>query len=197
MNIYPFFLAVILTAILFYAIKTTRKLIYSPEDAPYTHYTLVLGAGLKKNRQPTDILTDRIITACKLIENGKTDYLIMSGTIRDGYYNEPISMKNYALSRGIINSAILIDGQGTTTFQSCVNVMDNQHPKDLLVVSQNFHLPRALLIARAMGINAFGVQATNFHFSALKKIFWSTREVFSIPVNLVRICVYYLNHKMV
>ena len=196
MIIYSLFLPAILVVFLVYAILATRKLTYSPDNAPKTRYTLVLGAGLKKNGQPTDILADRILTACRLIEQGRTDYLIMSGTIRNGHYNEPESMKHYAVSRGIAASAILIDGNGTTTFRSCVNVLQNQNPKDILIVTQNFHLPRALLIARAIGMNAFGVQATIFHFSTLKKIFWSTREIFSIPVNLLRICVYYLDNNM-
>ena len=197
MIIYPILCVAILAVFLVYTIQTTRKFIYSPENAPKTRFTLVLGAGLKKNGQPTDILADRIITACKLIEKGRTDYLIMSGSIRNGHYNEPESMKNYAISRGVAASAILIDGNGTTTFRSCVNVLQNQNPKDILIVTQNFHLPRALLIARAMGMNVFGVQAIIFQFSALKKAFWSIREIFSIPVNLLRICAYYLGSNMV
>ena len=197
MIIYPILCVAILAVFLVYTIQTTRKFIYSPENAPKTRFTLVLGAGLKKNGQPTDILADRIITACKLIEKGRTDYLIMSGSIRNGHYNEPESMKNYAISRGVAASAILIDRNGTTTFRSCVNVLQNQNPKDILIVTQNFHLPRALLIARAMGMNVFGVQAIIFQFSALKKVFWSIREIFSIPVNLLRICAYYLGSNMV
>ena len=197
MIIYPILFVAILAVFLVYTIQTTRKFIFSPENAPKTRFTLVLGAGLKKNGQPTDILADRIITACKLIEKGRTDYLIMSGSIRNGHYNEPESMKNYAISRGVAASAILIDRNGTTTFRSCVNVLQNQNPKDILIVTQNFHLPRALLIARAMGMNVFGVQAIIFQFSALKKVFWSIREIFSIPVNLLRICAYYLGSNMV
>lgn len=177
---------------LFFALLATRTLTRSPEDAPYTQFTLVLGAGLKKNGQPTDILADRVLTACELIELKKTDTLIMSGTIRDGSYDEPEAMKKFALSRGVADGVILVDEQGTTTFRSCVNVLQNQQPKKLLIVTQHFHLPRSLFIARALGMDAIGVPANIFQFSAPKKIFWSIRELFAIPINLLRLCIYYL-----
>jgi len=195
MTISAFFISACLAGILCYVFLATRKVTRSPEDAPYMQYTLVLGAGLKKNGQPTDILADRVLTACELIDLKKTDTLIMSGTIRDGGYDEPEAMKKLALSRGVAGSVILADGQGTTTFKSCVNVVENQQPKNLLIVTQHFHLPRALFIAHALGMDATGVPANILNFSALKKIFWSIRELFAIPINLLRLYIYYFSDK--
>ena len=197
MTIAAIFIPACLAGILCYTLLKTRNHTRSPEEAPYMQYTLVLGAGLKKNGQPTDILADRVFTACELIGMKKSDFVIMSGTIRDGDYNEPEAMKKFALSRGVAHSAILIDGQGTTTFKSCVNALNNLHPKDILIVTQNFHLPRALFIARALGMDATGVPANIYNFSALKMFFWSIREIFAIPVNLLRLCIYYLCRCMV
>jgi SanA protein len=195
MSISTLFIPICLGGILFYALLATRNHSCSPDDAPHTQYTLVLGAGLKKSGQPTDILVDRVLTACELIEKEKTDFLIMSGTIRDGDYDEPKAMKKFALSRGLADSIILVDVEGTTTFRSCVNALNNLHPKKILIVTQHFHLPRALFIARSLGMDATGVPANVFQFSAPKKIFWAIRELLSIPINILRLCIYYLSDK--
>jgi len=179
--------------IIIYSLWLTHKFSFPVEFAPSVQYTLVLGAGIEKNGQLTDILADRVITACELFHTGKTTYLIMSGTFNNRDYNEPEAMKNFARSHGVTDSAIRLDKAGFTTFRSCINVLYTYKPKELLIVTQFFHLPRALLIARALGIEAMAVPASAYHFSFINKFFWSAREFLAIPINLLRLTLFYIN----
>lgn len=167
----------------------TRRFIYTKQPSDHFRYCLVLGAGLEKDGKPSDILMDRISTAVNLYENKRIDYLIMSGSRRRGY-DEPNAMKVTALASGIPESAILIDPGGVSTLNSCFNVRENYAPDYLLIVTQQFHLPRAILLQRALGVNASGIAARLYKFSWYKKAFWYLREMLSLPYNMFKLLFY-------
>lgn len=163
------------------------KYIYPLDTVKRRPFTLVLGAGLEQDGSPTDVLIDRVITAIKLFSDGKTGKLIFSGTAHSKSYDETESMRKFALEHGVPDKSILIDKNGTTTFNSCINLITSIKTIRIFIVTQRFHLPRSLFIARSLGLDAVGIPAENYKFSFKEIIFWSLREAISIPLNIIRL----------
>ena len=190
-SIFLVLLAVHLCFYLFLLIKTQSRIIQF-EKLTFTRYTLVLGAGLEKNNLPTDILSDRLETAIDLLKSNKTETLILSGSTDHHNYNEPLSMKKYVLSKGINPSHLILDLKGNSTFDSLRNLLIFEGLNDITIVSQRFHLPRSIWLAGALGINAKGTPAENFKFSFIKIFSWYLREIFAIPLNILKFILYSL-----
>ncbi len=167
----------------------TKKYIIDPQQVFHAEYALVLGAGLEKDGQPSDILMDRILAAAQLFQSQKVNYLIMSGAAGHGK-DETQAMAAAALAYGIPQNAIRLDGQGFSTFKSCLNTQRAYSPKNLVVVTQLFHLPRSIILARLLGIKTCGYAASNFHFSFYKTAYWYLREIIAVPFNFLK----YLNY---
>ncbi len=169
--------------IIFYI--STQKYIFKISEISKFKYALVLGAGLERNGKPSEILVDRLMTAVDLFHAQKVDYLVMSGSTRENY-NEPEAMISAARGYGVPDTVLFSDGYGNSTLDSCINLKKNYSPSSVLIISQNFHLPRALLLQRLLGVEAFGIAAQNHHFSIIKKSYWNLREVFALPYNLLK-----------
>ena len=152
-------------------------------------YCLVLGAGLEKDGRPTDILMDRVSTAVGLFESKQVDILIMSGTRRRGY-DEPGAMQAAAITQGVPDSAILLDPQGISTINSCINYKKKFSRESLVIITQPFHLPRSILLARKLSLDAYGTAAVIYHFSWNKRAFWYVREFFALPYNFIKLALY-------
>ncbi len=185
-------LAVLLCFYLFLLIKTQSRIIQF-EKLPFTRYTLVLGAGLEKNNLPTDILSDRLETAIKLLKKNKTEILILSGSTDLHNYDEPLSMKNYVLSKRIDPSHLILDLKGNSTFDSLRNLSKFEDLNNITIVSQKFHLPRSIWLAGVLGLNAQGTPADNFKFSFFKIFTWYLREILAIPLNILKFILYSLS----
>lgn len=173
-------------------VLSAKKYIIDLKEVDHFHFALVLGAGLEKDNNPTDILMDRVQAAVFLYQNHKVDYLIMSGAARRGK-DETAAMAAAAVACGVPQSAILQDQLGYSTFESCRNFLRNQSPADVIIVSQAFHLPRAILLQRWLGIPAFGYAARVYHFSPYKTAYWTLREAFALPFNLMKYLIYLFN----
>jgi len=163
-----------------------------PDRIDFFDYALVLGAGLEKDGKPSDILLDRILTAVNLYKKRKVGLLVMSGSVKAGY-DEVQAMKATAIKMGVPPCAIRLDRRGISTFHSCINLVKVFAPQTVLIVSQKFHLPRAIFLQRLLGVKAFGIPADNIRFSFLKIILWSMREFFSIPYNAFKILLFFMN----
>ncbi len=121
---------------------------------------VVLGAGLQSNGQPSHMLEDRIIVGVELLNVTGADFILMSGDRSSEYYDEPAAMKKYAVEElGVDPSRILIDEQGFSTYESITRVRDEFGFDNIAVVTQKYHLYRALYIAEDCGIEAVGVSA--------------------------------------
>ena len=127
---------------------------------------LVLGARVWNNGQPSGILKDRISTGVALYENGASDRLLMSGDHGQENYDEVNAMKDYAIEQGVPTEVIFMDHAGFSTYESVYRARDIFQVKTLVIVSQQYHLYRALYIARALGLNAYGVSCDKRDSSA-------------------------------
>lgn len=150
--------------------------IYSAEDAPRERLAIVFGAGLRRDGTPTAILRDRVETAAQLYFEGKVEKILMSGDHRVESYNEPESMRQYALALGVPDQAIVLDVAGHRTYDTCYRAKSVFKVDGALLVTQRFHLPRALFLCNALGLNAYGVQANNNRYRNTSLFIWNFRE---------------------
>jgi vancomycin permeability regulator SanA len=135
---------------------------------------IVLGAGLRRDGYPTTVLADRVTTAVQLYSEGKVKQILMSGSTRFGR-NEPMAMKSLAVQQGVEADDILVDAFGDRTYSTCLRAKLTYGLQSVLIVTQRFHLPRALAICEALGLNADGVTADLRNYRA--SFFWTLREI--------------------
>ena len=122
-------------------------------------YILILGAGVKDNGQPSDMLTDRLKSGIALYEAGLAPKIIMSGDHGREGYDEVNTMKQFAIEHGVPSSDVFMDHAGFSTYESMYRAKAVFGVGRMIVVSQAYHLPRALYIADKLGIEAVGVDA--------------------------------------
>jgi SanA protein len=120
---------------------------------------LVLGAGIKKDNTPSLILEDRLVQGIALYESGASGKLLMSGDNSTETYNEGQVMKDYATGAGVPAEDIFQDHAGFSTYESVYRAKDIFQAEKIIIVTQQYHLYRALYIAEKLGIEAFGVPA--------------------------------------
>jgi vancomycin permeability regulator SanA len=151
--------------------------IFTPETAPTDRVAVVFGAGLRYDGSPTAILRDRVETAAQLYNSGKVEKLLMSGDNRVASYNEPEAMRQYALSLGVPNEAIVLDYAGRRTYDTCYRAKAIFGLQSAILVTQDFHLPRALFTCNYLGIDAVGVNSNNNYYRKISRLIWNTREL--------------------
>jgi SanA protein len=132
--------------------------IYSVANAPQERAAMVFGAGLTRSGRPTPILRDRVQTAANLYLTGKVEKLLMSGGEWSYARSEPESMREYAISLGVPAEAIVLDHGGQRTYDTCYRAKAVFALDSALLVTQAFHLPRALFVCNALGLKAEGVE---------------------------------------
>ena len=150
--------------------------IHQKDDAPSERVAVVFGAGLRRDGTPTPILRDRVETAADLYFSGKVEKLLMSGDNRFLEYNEPGSMRDYAISLGVPPDVIVLDYAGRRTYDTCYRAKAIFELQNVILVTQKFHLPRALFICNALGIQATGVEANNRKYWRGSLLVWNFRE---------------------
>ncbi len=155
---------------------SSRGKIFSEENAPPRRVAIIFGAGLRRDGSPTAILQDRVETGAALYFSGKVKKLLMSGDNRFVNYNEPAAMQTYAISLGVPQEAIVLDYAGRRTYDTCYRARGIFGVQKAILVTQPFHLPRALYLCNAMGIDAVGVAAENRVYSRKSMLYWQTRE---------------------
>ena len=118
---------------------------------------LVLGARVWRNGQPSHILEDRIITGIDLYRAGISPAILMSGDHGTKSYDEVKAMKQYAVEKRVPVDCVFTDHAGFSTYDSCYRARDIFCAKKVVIVTQQYHLYRALYIARCLGLEAYGV----------------------------------------
>jgi SanA protein len=118
---------------------------------------LILGAGVWSGGRPSYMLEDRLLQGIDLYENGASDRLLMSGDHSRKEYDEVNVMKQFAIDRGINSEHIFMDHAGFSTYESLYRARDVFHADRIIIVTQKYHLYRALYIAEKLGLEAYGV----------------------------------------
>lgn len=162
---------------------------------------LILGAGIYKNKYPSEMLEDRLLEGIKLFMLGASNRILMSGDNSKVNYNEVKVMKDFAVKAGVPSERVFQDHAGFSTYESMYRARDVFAAKKIIIVTQEYHMYRALYDAKALGLDAYGVisdprayegqsfreireiiaRAKDFVYSVLKPLPTFLGEV--IPVN--------------
>lgn len=155
---------------------TIKDYIYSVDAVPDYKVAIVFGAGLNRIGQPTTVLRDRVEVAVSLYKKGKVERLLFSGDNRTDNYNEPLAMQNYAINLGVPKEAIVLDFGGRRTYDTCYRAKAIFVVDEAILVTQSFHLARALYTCKKLGIKAAGVPSDIHPYRKVTLFYWNIRE---------------------
>ena len=150
--------------------------IFSVKDSPSAPIAIVFGAGLNRNGTASLVLRDRVDAAIQLYRAGKVQKLLFSGDNTSINYNEPKAMHEYALSKGLPIEVITLDYAGRRTYDTCLRAKEIFGVSKAILVTQNYHLDRALLTCDGLGLTVHGVSADLSPYPQTALRFWWLRE---------------------
>lgn len=175
-------LAVLGAAVVFgingYVVSFGEKYILSPADAAALtdmDCILVLGCGVRDDGTPSHMLEDRLRRGVELYKAGAASKILMSGDHGRAGYDEVNTMKQYAIDAGVPSQDIFMDHAGFSTYESMYRATDIFCAEKILIVSQEYHLHRAIYLARALGLEAYGVAADYRTYSG--QLYRDIREI--------------------
>jgi SanA protein len=154
-----------------------RALVFSRNDVPARRVVIVFGAGLWRDGSATPVLEDRVSTAADLYHAGKVEILLMSGDNRFIDYNEPAVMRELAMGLGVPDEAIVLDFAGRRTHDTCYRAREIFLVEEAILVTQAFHMPRALYLCNQLGVDAIGVEAQGHAYRRSTLLYWNLREL--------------------
>ena len=165
-KIFKYILIVLIVIILvpviinFYVILSTKNRIVSGDSELLTDidYIVVLGAGIRRGK-PSPMLEDRLKTGILLYNNDISNKILITGDHMNDDYDEVTVMKNYLLEHGIPEEDIITDNYGISTYDSIYRVKNVYKSNKVVIVSQRYHLYRALFLSDNLDLESYGVEA--------------------------------------
>lgn len=144
---------------------SVKDRIYAPNQISAEHLgtpadcILVLGAGVRDDGSPSHMLEDRLLTGIDLYERGFSPVMLMSGDHGREDYDEVNAMKDFAASKGVPEEVIFLDHAGFSTYESLYRAKEIFGAERIVIVTQEYHLWRALYVADSLGLDAVGISA--------------------------------------
>lgn len=169
-----------------YATVSARPHTFTVRSVPEAPVALVLGAQIYPDGTPSPYLKGRLDAAKRLYDAGKVRAILVSGDNGDEHYNEPDGMRNYLIRKGVPAGKVVADYAGFDTYDSCVRAKRIFGVDRLIVVTQGYHLPRAITTCRLIGVDADGVgdYTTNYgpvwRYGQLREIGASVKMVLDV-----------------
>lgn len=162
--------------------RSADGLVHTAQSAESAPVGLVLGAGLTETNEPSPFLAARLDLAADLYRAGKVKVLLVSGDNRTREHNEPDAMRKYLVERQRIPyERVVTDYAGRDTYDSCVRAKEIFGVTRTLVISQGYHVPRAVAICKAIGLDSAGVgDWTAEQFSDV----WRNGVLREVPANI-------------
>lgn len=170
-------LIIIIFSINFYVVLSTKNQIISKKDFSKLKdidCIIILGAGVWENK-PSPMLKDRLNTGIDAYNLNISNKIIMSGDHGEVKYDEVNIMKDYAIGKGIPSEDIFMDHAGFSTYESIYRAKAIFETKKVVIVTQKYHLYRALYIANKMGIEAYGINSDPRKYSG--QLYREIREI--------------------
>jgi vancomycin permeability regulator SanA len=175
------FLSLIIVIVVFsinqYVEQTAQKYIVTPDAPVQTDAILVLGAYVYPNGRVSDMLHDRLSLAQELYAQRKSDKIIVSGDHGQDDYDEVNAMKLFLINKDIPPVNIFMDHAGFSTYESIYRARDIFKAKKLIIVTQGYHLSRAVFIARELGLEAYGAASDPREYNAEQMKSYKLREI--------------------
>ena len=178
--------AAVVLGINYYVIFSQNQNIFTVEElnaANDTEYIMVLGCGVRDG-EPSDMLEDRLLRALEVAEKIPDARLILTGNTASDEYDEVAVMKKFCISKGFDEKDIITDGDGFSTGESVTNLKKLFGGKKTVIVTQKYHLYRALHIAKQYGIDACGVASNQRRYAM--QLYYSLREVLARNKDFVK-----------
>lgn len=141
---------------------------------------IVFGAGVWRGNKPSPALYDRVVTAVELYRSKRIGKILMSGDNRFENYNEPAVMKQTAIDLGVPAQDIVEDFAGRRTYDTCYRAKEIFGVNRAVLVTQEFHLNRALYLCNSLGIESEGVIADRREYSKASRNWWAIRESLAV-----------------
>lgn len=168
----------------FYVIYSTKKQIKTDySELKNIDCVLVLGAGVWGDN-PSPMLEDRLLKGIELYNKGIAPKIIMSGDHGQDDYDEVNIMKEYAIKKGVPSEDIFMDHAGFSTYESIYRAKEIFGVKNLIIVTQEYHLYRALYIANRLGLNAYGVNSDPREYGG--QLYREVREILARNKDFVK-----------
>ena len=152
--------AIVLTtiiAVIIWKVQTAYPNRYTVDTIPHTEVIMILGASLKPDNTPSAALEDRLKVGIELYKKQNAPLILVTGDDGKNHTDEVSIMKKYLIDNGIPTSTIAVDGQGYRTYESCKHAGTKFDFHYITVVTQAFHMPRALYLCNHLGVQAYGV----------------------------------------
>jgi len=156
-------------------VRYTGRIHLAASLVPERTAALVFGAGYWPDGTPSDVMKDRVEAAVDLYRSGRVHRVLFSGDNRFVDYNEPGKMREYGISLGLPEDAIVLDYAGRRTYDSCFRARDIFGLREVVLVTQRYHLPRALDTCQGLGIDSVGYAADRRPYTFIRT-YW-LREV--------------------
>ena len=162
----------------FYIIGATNKYLVSETKAKTINADciIVLGALVEKDGTLSIMLQDRVDEGIKLYKMGAAKKILMSGDHLAKDYDEVNAMREYAITKGVPNEDIFMDHAGLSTYESMYRARDIFLCKKVIIVTQKFHINRAIYTAKALGLTAYGVNSNQNAYGRDRDIIDNSRE---------------------
>ena len=140
---------------------------------------IVLGAGIRLDWNPCDLLADRLSTGAEVYLKGLSNSILLTGDNSGDKYNELIVMKGWIIEHygqyGVTEKHLLIDDYGYCTYESMYRAKNEFNIKKAIISTNRYHLPRAIYIARRLGIEAYGIPSDLRQYDRMKQ--YKRREI--------------------
>lgn len=155
---------------------TTGDRLRTTADAPRTEVAVVFGAGLWDG-EPSPYLAHRLDAAAKLYRAGRIEVVLVTGDNSREDYDEPDAMRAYLTAHGVPDRRIVSDYAGFDTWDSCVRARRIFGVHEAVLISQGFHIRRAVALCRAAGVRSYGIGVDAKHDATW--YYGGTREIFA------------------
>jgi len=156
------------------------------QDAPSAEVVLIPGAAVLKDGSLSPIFTDRVDMAIALYQASKVKKILVSGDNSTVAHNEVNPVRVYLIDKGIPDQDIFLDHAGFDTYSTMYRARDIFGVSSMLISTQSFHLPRALYLARHLGLTAYGVNADRGHMlrrNYVREVFANEKAVLNLLTN--------------
>ena len=154
-----------------YMIRVTRESIITEEEAASLNADciLVLGAGVHPDGTPSNMLEDRLLKGIELYQKGASGKMLMSGDHGRKNYDEVNVMKQFAIDSGVPSENVFMDHAGFSTYESMYRAREVFQAEKVVIVTQKYHLYRALYTAKKLGLDAVGVPSDQRKYVGQKR----------------------------
>jgi len=186
-TILVFLLILVVFSINFYVVASTKSsFVTDYKNLGDVDCIIILGAGVRDGN-PSPMLEDRLLKGIELYKNGVSGKIIMSGDHGRKDYDEVNVMKKYAIEKGVASSDIFMDHAGFSTYETMYRAKEVFKAKKVVIVTQQYHLYRALYIAKNLGLEAYGVNSDQRRYAG--QFYRDIREVLARNKDFVK-CIF-------